>query len=128
MAPDAARAVRHSAVARAKNSSLGIRAASQSDGPTSSVGCIVCISALSNCDLGERGLALRQRLGALRRQEHGLAAEQIAGLRQVLVGMDHEHHALLQHGVIVEADVAGPDRAEAESVAAAADVRGMAVL
>src|SRR5262249_61341218 len=82
MAPDAARAVRHSAVARAKNSSLGIRAASQSDGPTSSVGCIVCISVISNRDLGEGGLLLRQWLGALRCQQHKAPAQQINRLPQ----------------------------------------------
>ena len=72
-------------------------------------------------------MALRQRLGAVRGQQHRLAAEQIAGLRQVLVGMDHEQHAGREHGVVVEADVARPDRAEAEPVAAAANVRRVAV-
>ena len=79
MAPDAARAMRHSVVERARNSSFGMRAASQSDGPTSSVGCIVCTGA-SNLDFGERGLALRQCFGAVRGQQHGLAAQEIAGL------------------------------------------------
>src|SRR5262245_28713868 len=61
----------------------------------------------SPADLGERGAPLRQRLGALCGQQHRLAAEKIAGLRQVLVRMDHEQHAGCERRVVVEADIAG---------------------
>ncbi len=79
----------------------------------------IAISASAACFCGER-------LGALRRHHRRLAAQQIAGLRQILVRMDHEQHVGREHGLVVERDVAGLGRAEAEAVTAAADMRRMA--
>src|SRR4051794_27151489 len=78
----------------------------------------------SDADLKQRGPLLRQRFGAARGQQYRLAAEQIARLRQVLVRMDHEHHALREQGIVVEAHVTRPDRAEAQPMTAPADVCG----
>src|SRR5947209_2884032 len=125
MAPAAEGSARQSASIRAENSSRGMRSDSQSEGPTSSVEFIASTrpSTRSDRDLDQRGSALGQSFGAARGQQHRLAAQEITGLRQMLVRMDHEHHALRQHGIVVDADVAGTDRAEAQSMAAPADVR-----
>src|ERR1700704_2833090 len=127
MTPVAEGMSRHSAPARATNSAFGILAAFQSAGPTSSVGFIASMNATSETDLDERGPLLRQWFGAARGQQHRFAAEQIARLRQVLVRMDHEHHALREHGIVVEADVARPDRTKAQPVAPPPDVRRVAI-
>ena len=67
-------------------------------------------------DLGERRLMPCQGLGAPVGHDDRLAAQQIAGLRQVLVRVDHEHHAGLEDRVVVERDVAGVIRATVEEL------------
>src|SRR4051794_33603903 len=89
----------------------------------SSPACRLSTQALET-DLEQRGSRLRQRVSAARGQQYRLAAEQIARLRQVLVRMDHEHHALREQGIVVEAHVTRPDRAEAQPMTAPADVCG----
>src|SRR4029078_3338210 len=81
----------------------------------------------SETDLQQRGPLLPQRFGAARGQQYRLAAEQIARLRQVLVRMDHEHHALRETGIVVEGHVSRAGRAEAKPMTAPADVRWVAI-
>src|SRR6202034_2040599 len=64
-------------------------------------------------------------LDALRCHHHRLAAEEISGLRQILVRVNHEQHVGLEYDLVVESDVTRPDRAEPETVATAPDMRRM---
>src|SRR3954454_17124649 len=102
MVPDAGGLSRQNAAARATNSAFGILAASQSDGPTSSVEFIASMQAL-HASLRDRSRTARiaTSLAVQRRARSAVPARrQIARLRQVLVRMDHEHHALREQGIV----------------------------
>src|ERR1700730_2606879 len=97
---------------RPPNSWRGMRSASQSEGPISSVGCGVSMerSRFPAARDAERRLLARENLGAVRGDHHRLAAQEITGLRQVLVGMDHEQYVGFEHPRIFQAANVSWDR------------------
>ena len=64
-------------------------------------------SGASKRNLSQRRPLFAQDLRFVRGDENRLTAEQIAGLRQILIGMDHEKHVGFQCNRIIDTYVPG---------------------